>query len=502
MKLNLRKVLVTLLAALCLVSGLHIPGHAASGRISFNDPSVTVGDTVTVTMTVKGGDCALGALDATLTYDATLLEYQGSGSSGVTGGSGSIAISWWDSSGAGVESVSFSFKFKALAAGTAVIKPSSAEVSSIDYETVDLTSYGSSKVTINAVPTASSEARLSSLKVSPGSLSPSFDSDTYAYSVTVPAGTTKLTVSAKTKDDGASTSVSGTRLSVGTNTVTITVTAEDNTTKKYTITVTRPADPVEEGPDDPVVPDDPPVDDPEPLTVEIDGVTWYLDEAMDGVPLPAGFEKILFSYREREIVAAKGKEKNLLLLYLTDEAGDNGALYIYNQAGDSFLLYQEIVCAQQFFTVLPLPGDVALPEGFAESAGYTIGGETIVAYESPEQPDQILIYAMNALGESGLYSYDKTERTLQRYFAPTSIVVGPETGNPSEELAILQNEKTVLEGKLAAMEKAQSQNDQRLLILFCVAGVELVILIVVVIALCARKGGRRKTGEYQGSRSA
>lgn len=494
MKSILRKAFVGILATLCLVTNLYIPSFAASGRISFNDPSVTVGDTVTVTMTVKGSDCALGAIDAALTYDTSLLEYQGSGSSGVTGGSGSISISWWDSSGAGVDSVSFSFKFKAKAAGTAVIKPTMADVSSIDYESISLSSYGSSTVTINPVPTASSEARLSSLKVSSGTLSPGFDPDTYSYSLTVPAGTSKLTVSAKAKDDGASVSVSGTKLSVGTNTVTITVTAEDKSTKKYTIKVTRPADPVTQ---------DPPVAEVEPLTVVIDGVTWYVDEAMDSAAPPEGFEKTLSTYQEREVVVAKGQDKELLLFYLTDEAEEKGAFFIYNAADGSFVRYQELTCAQKIYTLLPLPEGVVLPEGYVENAAYLMGGQTVTAYVSEADEQTALVYAMNWDGACALYRYDAVEQTMQRYLGLDEISVVPEVDPAlTEELTTLQNEKTALEGQVAELEEAQSQNDLRLLILFCVAAAELLILIVIIIVLCVRKKNDSRPGGYQGSRSA
>jgi hypothetical protein len=56
----------------------------------------------------------------------------------------------------------------------------------------------------------------------------------------VPNSTTALTVYTTTQDGGATVSVSGaSSLNVGSNTVTITVTAEDGTTRTYTIIVTR-----------------------------------------------------------------------------------------------------------------------------------------------------------------------------------------------------------------------------------------------------------------------
>lgn len=503
MKRTIKKTISCLLAVLCLVSCLYFPAAAASGKISFNDPTVTVGDTVTVKMKLSG--TGLIAMDATLTYDASLLEYQSSSFSGVTGGSGSISISWYDTTGVGVDGTSISFTFKAKATGTAVIKPTSVEVTDINYENVELTSKGSSKVTINPVPTASSEARLSSLKVSPGTLSPGFDPDTTSYSVTVPAGTTKLTVTAKARDDGASASVSGTRLSVGTNTVTVTVTAEDGTTKKYTIKVTRPADPVEPDPGPDPDPDPDPV--VEPLTVVIDQTTWYVDEGMDGITPPEGFEKGLTTYQEREIVVAKGAEKPLVLMHLTDAEGENGALFLYDAATNSFQPYREVTTSAGSYTLLSLPETAGVPVGYAAREGYALGEQRITVYVSQENPEALpLVYAMNPKGESDFYRYDPAEGTLQRYvaeWAPT--VVDPviqEDPALQQELQTLQQENDALKAQLAQQNQTDGEDDLRLLILFCVAAAELLLIVVLIVVLCTRKRTGGKGGGYQGSRSA
>ena len=89
----------------------------------------------------------------------------------------------------------------------------------------------------------SSNARLSSLSCGNSSLSPAFSADTTSYSVTVPYDVTSLSLSYKTQDGGAKVSVSGNSLSVGSNTVTLTVTAANGNTKKYVIYATRQQDP-------------------------------------------------------------------------------------------------------------------------------------------------------------------------------------------------------------------------------------------------------------------
>jgi hypothetical protein len=94
----------------------------------------------------------------------------------------------------------------------------------------------------------SSNADLKSLSVSPGSLSPSFSAAVTEYTVTVPAGTTSITVSAEAADtDKAFLSPNSPwEVSLDTNSknAAFLVTAENGTTKTYTVAITR--DPVPE----------------------------------------------------------------------------------------------------------------------------------------------------------------------------------------------------------------------------------------------------------------
>ncbi|MDL2242244.1 cadherin-like beta sandwich domain-containing protein, partial [Bacteroidales bacterium OttesenSCG-928-K03] len=88
---------------------------------------------------------------------------------------------------------------------------------------------------------ASTDASLSELTVSEGTLTPEFDPATLNYTVTVPNEITELTIGATANDDKASVAGAGlkTNLVVGTNPFAITVTAEDETTKVYNVVVTR-----------------------------------------------------------------------------------------------------------------------------------------------------------------------------------------------------------------------------------------------------------------------
>ena len=99
--------------------------------------------------------------------------------------------------------------------------------------------------------TASSDADLSGLTLSAGTLAPAFARDSLSYTATVANRVTRLTVTPTSNHNGAAITVNGTSVSSGTassaislnvgeNTIAIVVTAEDGTTTKtYTVIVTR-----------------------------------------------------------------------------------------------------------------------------------------------------------------------------------------------------------------------------------------------------------------------
>ena len=108
-------------------------------------------------------------------------------------------------------------------------------------------------VTLVTVDPASSNANLSNLALSSGTLSPVFAAGTVSYTAAVGNATTAITVTPTVADATATVKVNGTAvtsgsasggisLNVGSNTIAVLVTAQDGTTTKtYTVTVTRAA---------------------------------------------------------------------------------------------------------------------------------------------------------------------------------------------------------------------------------------------------------------------
>ena len=92
--------------------------------------------------------------------------------------------------------------------------------------------------------TKSSDATLKSLKVDVEGLNPLFNKNTYLYTLTVSSEVESLKVTASTNHSKAKYKVTGnTNLKNGDNTVLVTVTAENGSTKTYKIIVTKAEDP-------------------------------------------------------------------------------------------------------------------------------------------------------------------------------------------------------------------------------------------------------------------
>ncbi|WP_439541355.1 cadherin-like beta sandwich domain-containing protein [Hyphomicrobium sp.] len=102
---------------------------------------------------------------------------------------------------------------------------------------------------------ASANADLSGLGLSAGTLTPSFAANTISYATTVANGVASLTLTPTLDDANATVKVNGNTvasgspsgaisLNVGANTIATVATAENGSTKTYTVTVTRAAPPV------------------------------------------------------------------------------------------------------------------------------------------------------------------------------------------------------------------------------------------------------------------
>lgn len=385
---------------------------AASGKLSFSDPTASVGDQVSVTMKITS-DGALGSSDVMLQYDADALEFV-SGTN-ANGGAGSVRVTG-SAEAADQKVFSFTLKFNALKAGTSSITVTSQEVYDADSKAVTLDHVGSASVKINAAASSSKDASLSSLEISPGTLKPAFSADVTEYTAAVSSDVTSITVSAPAKDGAAKVAISGNDdLQDGENTITCTVTAEDGeTTKTYTIVVTKS--------DEAASSDEETTADSTETSGGVVGEegNWTVADTFDDSELPSGFTATEIEYEGRTVKAATD-DSGMTLLYMTDDTG-KGDFFVYNSETGTLSAYVVVKMAEKTVVVLPpecIPEGTALPDGFAECT-IDIGDHTVHGWiwkdSGDSAPEYCVVYGRNENGDEGFYRYDQKEMTLQRYF--------------------------------------------------------------------------------------
>lgn len=348
-----RPVLLTLiiLIATMLLSMSVAFGASASLSIS-GGGTYNVGDTVRITFTLSGTNIAQAT--AQISYDSSVLQYTGgSGATLPSSASGVLRAQIGD--GSAHSSMSVTLNFKALKAGSSSVSISPTDV--IDYEFNSMScSAKSTTVTVkNSSSSASGNANLSSLRISAGSLSPAFSPKTTSYTVNVGNSVTTCTMSVSTADSNATYTISGSSsLSVGQNTRKIVVTAQNGTTKTYTINIYRAAaDSGSENTDsDDENKDDDKEQRPEEIKVTVGEKEYIVVEDFEGKDIPQGFAMTVAKFGDYEIPVFSDKDLKYTLALLKDgETGDE-SWFFYDEETDEFsattaLTAEEIIAYEE-----------------------------------------------------------------------------------------------------------------------------------------------------------
>lgn len=233
------KILCTVFALFLAVAAGNFT-YAASAKITANKTSVTVGDSVTITVTINAA--------------AWNVKPSGAISGGVLAGFNMDGVN---------QTTTQTYKLDTSKAGTYTANITG-DITDADETNSNVNS--SVTVTVKEKPTTnnnsgtsnsgsgnnnntttvkkSSDATLKALKVGVEGLNPTFNKNTYLYTLTVSSEVESLKVTASTNHSKAKYTVSGnTNLKDGDNTVTIKVTAENGSTKTYKIIVTKAENP-------------------------------------------------------------------------------------------------------------------------------------------------------------------------------------------------------------------------------------------------------------------
>lgn len=459
--MNKIKKLLAFIGVLAMCIAL-IPAYYAKAdeqaSISISSASGTVGSKITVTVTISASDI-IDVASVPVSYDNSIIKPVGAGNSGI------VSFALLDASAYG-STESISMEFEIIAAGTTTLSVAGDAKISVNGERATVSSSSSGKVTAKAPASYSSDNTLKSLQISPGTLSPAFSPDRTTYNATVDADVTELVVSAVANDNAAKVSISGRRMDPGSNTTTITVTAEDGSVKRYIIYTTKLGDGQEatteaESKTEAVTEDaSQAVNDDG--TVTIDGRKYSVVRDYSGITIPDGYQEIDYDYNGQKINAVKGIKTGLILMYLESEDG-KGGFYIYDETAKTFSPYNTVAEPEITYVVLPITNSLEKPAGYALTRFTMNGKEVQVLMDANRQ--YCLFYGVSSLGEKGWFRYRISDGSIQAYS-----VVKSDTANADVKA---DNGKT-------------SGNSRFWLMIVLILGLIIAVFIVITIVLCSK----------------
>lgn len=248
MKKNiLNKISLMLLLVVAILLIFSIKSYAATSiSISTSKASVSPGESFTVTVSAKGA----GPVSATVSNGSgsktDFLDNNSFSFTCTAGSSGNVTIY---ASGTLGDYDTGEDTSRSASKTVSIVKPSSNTGGSTGGSNSGGTTTKkpttnnttTKKPTENKEEKKSTDSLLSALTVEEGTITPEFNKDVKEYTITVPNEITKLNITATPRDSKATVSITEyEELQEGENTITISVTAEDETTKSdYIIKVTR-----------------------------------------------------------------------------------------------------------------------------------------------------------------------------------------------------------------------------------------------------------------------
>ncbi len=421
----------TILAALCLLfSTLTFSSSAAgSAVIAFSSNTVKVGDKVTVTVTVNPG-VQMYAVGFYLEYDSSVLKYE---SGNAVGDAGVLQI---EESPSGETSVSYSLVFSAIANGTSAVSVTDCGYEILGDGGAQSVNFGGASASLTVKdPVLSGNADLKSLKVNGYSLSPSFSASTTSYSLEVPFETQKLNITAVPSDSNAKVvSVKGnSNLSVGNNTVTVIVQAQNGTQKTYTIAVTRL-----EGEE---------VIEEKPLITNISGVDYTVLTKIPEDVLLKDFSIEVKSVNGYDVETAVDKDGNFRIFYLKASDSEEIVPYLYDEVLDQFEKLKYTYFGEKYYIFCNIPDNISLPKNLFESS-INISSHSVpcLSDTSSEMADFHYVYCYSD-GVYNFYRFDANENSLHRFpdfYKITGITIEKEADNIITRFATLSTNAKII----------------------------------------------------------
>ena len=418
--------LLALVLLLCLLPAAPVSA-AATMSIKVYSGNTEVGSTINV-LVIANGDGPYQNYDGSLSYDHAILQLtslvQGDYSKANFKASGDNFTDFNANISNGGVLVYASFK--CLATGSTELSCSLGALADMNGNSVTV-SGASTQITVTLPVPKSSNANLASLAISPGTLSPEFSAAQQSYKASVASNQNKITVSALPADGKSKVSLNGVqdKLVPGSNTVKITVTAENGSTRVYAITVTKVTGPTPT-----------PTPTPVPLPfMQNNGVDYTILKAGGSDSIPEGFEVATVKYKNADIPALQktiGEAADasvMTIVLLTADA--KTSYFVYDTVSQTCYPYTTISSSAVSFQILDKSAAVSVPDGY-EEFDFTYLENPVTAYRliSDTSNPQVLLYLMDQTGVSAFYYYDTLNSQLMLYRGAVTIAV--QTPTPTE----------------------------------------------------------------------
>ena len=455
----MKKIAVILSVVILSIALFSVPAYADSATIALSKSNVTVGTNVTVTVTYNAS-FGMYAIDGTLNYNSSVLQYV----SGGTNNGSSVKVV---EALSGEKTTRATIKFKAISAGAGSLSFTGKASGNGDG-----TASAGATVTVTAVQ-PSSNANLSSITLSSGTLSPEFSANKTEYTAAVDYEIEKISIDAKAAAGDSKVEGNGTfDLKIGDNKRAITVTAASGAKKAYNITIKRMTEEETAAAREEARKNN-------PYLIVVNELDYFIKADLSELGSIAGYTLSSVERKGASIAVFTDEKGKYTLYWATDENGENGSFFTSNEQ-DEFNRINYFRLGDKLYIIEQFDTDISVNSAFTPEK-YEIGGESVDCYKySDETIADFYVFNCYTNGKNEYYRYDELESTLQR--EPAFISTEP----------VLSANNT--EGILAKFNSLNTQA-KIVLMLLAVAALLVIVLIILLIIKAAKSEPVSDDGE-------
>ena len=295
-----------------------------------------------------------------------------------------------------IEDGTITVYFSALKVGSATISVNANDVSDASgnefkgSRSIKINVVKKNNSTINVNPNYSKNNYLKSLEVEEYQITPDFNKDTLEYTVTLTPGTEKINIKAQAEDNKANIKGIGeVSVSEGTNTINITVTAENGNEKVYKIIATN--------------------EEKDPIIVNINSNEYTVIKKTEILGSIDGYKNSTVDINGFSIPTLFNEITKVNLVGLKDKYG-NIKLFSYDSKTGKYREYIEISFNKMNLYIKENN------KSKYKKVKIKVNDIEVIAYKIDGIDDYYLLYGTNTLtGNTGYYLYDTEENSIQRY---------------------------------------------------------------------------------------